>query len=50
MADEILLIEDGRIAERGTHTELMSQNGLYAEMFYRQAEAYRAVEEAKAYE
>lgn len=50
MADEILLIEDGRIVERGTHTELMSQNGLYAEMFYRQAEAYRAVEEAKAYE
>lgn len=50
MADEILLIEDGKIAERGTHIELMAQNGLYAEMFYRQAEAYRAEKAANAYE
>jgi ATP-binding cassette subfamily C protein len=31
-ADEILVIEDGRIAERGTHTELLGRNGRYAEL------------------
>lgn len=31
-ADQILVIEDGHIAERGTHEELLKHNGLYAHM------------------
>lgn len=35
-ADLILVIEDGRIAERGTHAALQSQEGLYAALYRRQ--------------
>jgi ATP-binding cassette subfamily B protein len=34
--DRIIVIEDGKIAEQGTHTSLMQQNGYYAEMYARQ--------------
>ncbi len=34
--DRIVVLEDGAIAEQGTHTELMAKNGLYAEMYARQ--------------
>ncbi|PWM43235.1 MAG: hypothetical protein DBX47_07225 [Clostridiales bacterium] len=40
MADRILMMEKGRIIENGSHTELMAQNGKYAEMFRMQAEKY----------
>jgi ATP-binding cassette subfamily B protein/subfamily B ATP-binding cassette protein MsbA len=38
-ANLILLMEDGRIVERGTHEELMAARGLYYEMVLRQAES-----------
>jgi ATP-binding cassette subfamily B protein/subfamily B ATP-binding cassette protein MsbA len=38
-ADLILLMEDGRVIERGTHEELMSHRGTYYEMVLRQMES-----------
>jgi ATP-binding cassette, subfamily B, bacterial len=32
-ADQILVVDDGRIVERGTHRELMTLGGLYAELY-----------------
>ncbi len=32
-ADQILAVDEGRVAERGTHTELLARGGLYAELY-----------------
>jgi ATP-binding cassette subfamily B protein len=40
-ADQILVIQEGRILERGNHDELMALNGHYANLFQLQARGYR---------
>jgi ABC-type multidrug transport system fused ATPase/permease subunit len=32
-ADTILVMQDGHVAEQGTHEELLAQGGLYAELY-----------------
>ena len=39
-ADEILVMNNGLIAERGTHKDLLAQNGLYAVMWARQSDGF----------
>jgi ATP-binding cassette subfamily B protein len=43
-ADEIIVINQGQIAERGRHAQLLAANGLYASMWNRQREAEEARE------
>jgi ATP-binding cassette subfamily B protein len=43
-ADEIIVLDQGRIAERGTHAQLLAKDGLYASMWNRQREAEEARE------
>ncbi|GAM99084.1 lipid A export ATP-binding/permease protein MsbA [alpha proteobacterium U9-1i] len=42
-AQQIVVLEDGRIAERGTHAALIAKDGLYASLWKRQAEEPDAV-------
>ena len=39
-ADRILVLHEGRLIEHGSHDELMSQAGTYADLFALQAAAY----------
>ena len=41
MADQIIVIQDGRIIEHGDHARLMAQDGHYAHLFTLQAQGYR---------
>lgn len=46
-ADEIIVLDHGRIVERGTHASLLTQGGVYASMWNRQREADQARETLK---
>ena len=45
-ADQILVLDQGWLAESGTHAKLLKKNGLYAEMWNRQASEREAMREA----
>ena len=41
MADRILVLQGGELIDQGTHEELVTKGGLYAELFSLQAAGYR---------
>lgn len=43
-ADRIVVLEAGRIAEQGTHAQLLELRGVYAEMWARQQAEREAIE------
>jgi ATP-binding cassette subfamily B protein len=43
LADTIVVLEQGVIAERGSHEELLQSGGMYAQLFKLQAQGYQAV-------
>jgi ATP-binding cassette, subfamily B, vacuolar membrane transporter HMT1/ACLQ len=46
-ADQILVLHDGRVVERGTHSELVMKKGRYENMWRKQVEAQKAAQEAR---
>ncbi len=44
MCDKLFVFENGMLLEEGTHSELLNKNGIYSDMFYKQARNYTAGE------
>ena len=49
-ADQIVVLDEGQVAERGTHDALLDKGGLYADLWYRQAAEQVLEETAEAAE
>jgi ABC-type transport system involved in Fe-S cluster assembly fused permease/ATPase subunit len=47
-ADEIIVLDEGKIVERGTHRELLDRGGLYADLWSRQSRAHDEADAAVA--
>ena len=41
LADRIIMMQDGKLTEEGSHEELIAKNGYYAKLFYAQKELYQ---------
>jgi ATP-binding cassette subfamily B protein len=44
LADQIIVLDDGRVIERGNHKSLMDQKGVYAELYEKQTQAGESVD------
>jgi ATP-binding cassette, subfamily B, multidrug efflux pump len=45
LADHIIVLDDGKIIERGDHDSLMNQKGVYADLFEKQTQSSEAIED-----
>jgi ATP-binding cassette subfamily B protein len=45
LADKIIVLDDGRIVEHGTHEELLAKKAVYAELYEKQTQSAEAIEE-----
>jgi ATP-binding cassette subfamily B protein len=47
-ADQIIVLDDGKVAERGAHADLVAREGIYADLWRRQADEPEVAADATA--